>query len=61
MTEHPPRGKVQPLVFSYLTQSALRLGRVTLGQYECTLLNTKGVSPEAWESALVPKVEPGTY
>lgn len=61
MTEHRPHGRVQPLVFSYLTQSALRLGRLTLEQYEFTVLNTEGVSPEACESALVPKVGPRDY
>lgn len=58
MIEHPPHGRVQPLIFSYFTQSALSLGRLTLWQYEFTLLNTKGVPPEACESALVPKVGP---
>lgn len=58
MIEHPPCGRVQPLVFSYLTQSALSPGRLTRGQYEFTLLYTKGVSPEACESALVPKGGP---
>lgn len=61
MIEYPPCGRVQPLVFSYLTQSALILGRLTLGQYEFTLLNTKGFSLEACESALVPKVGPRDY
>lgn len=60
MIEHPTHGRVQPLIFSYFTQSALNLGRLTLWQYEFTLLITKGVPPEAWESTLVLKVRPGT-
>lgn len=58
MIEHPTHGRVQPLIFSYFTQSALSLGRLTLWQYEFTLLNTKGVPLGACESALLPKVGP---
>lgn len=58
MIENPTHGKVQPLIFSYFTQSALSLGRLTLWQYEFALLNTKGVPSEACENALVPKVGP---
>lgn len=58
MTEHPTHGQVQPLIFSYSTQSAFSLRRLTLWQYEFTLLNAKRVPTEAYESALAPKVGP---
>lgn len=58
MIEHPTHGRVQPLIFSYFTQPALSLGRLTLWQYEFTLLNTKRVPPGACKSALLPKVGP---
>lgn len=61
MIEHPTHGRVQPLIFSYFTQSALSLRRLTLWQYEFTLLNTKRVSPVARESALVFHVGPRDF
>lgn len=58
MIEHLTHVRVQPLFFSYFPQSAPSLGRLTLWQYEFTLLNTQGVPPETSESALLPKVGP---
>lgn len=49
------------MIFSYFTQSALSLRRLTLWQYEFTLLNTERVSPVAWESALVFHVGPRDF
>lgn len=61
MIEHRTHGGVRPLIFSYFTQSALSLRRLTLWQCEFTLLNTKRVSPVARESALAFHVGPRDF